>query len=175
MHDPHITLKRLLSITPDWYEVFYAPLYPHLKNWIKKNVADLSSDVKATRVQTIWRYGVDALKIRCGYLLPFGSDAETCYREQEVWSYAVFTAALLDSFMTHFNLSVTDAIEIILPTQGLAWLKAYTSVFNDWHHYLQEKDKKTAFYTLEKQLERSRRRSFTTDDTKNAESVDKPA
>lgn len=36
-----------------------------------------------------------ALKLRRGCMLPPNSDAETCYREQDVWTLAVFLVALL--------------------------------------------------------------------------------
>lgn len=157
MNNSHTAIKSLLSITPSGYNVFYAPLYLNLSHWIEKNVPDLSLEVKAKRLETIWRYGADALKIRRGYLLPFGSDAETCYREQEIWSYAVFTAALFNSVTKHFDPDMTDLIPAILPEPGLAWLKAYSSVFEAWNHYVENQGKNTFFSTLEKQLEKSRK------------------
>jgi len=169
MNHPHTRLKSLLSITPDGYETVYLPLFLHLNRWIEKNAADLSSKAKSNRLQTIWGYGTDALKMRRGYLLPFDSDAETCYREQDVWSYAVFTAALIDSLMKHFHPCVTHLIDAILPTQGLEWLKANSSVFKAWNSYLQENDKKTVFYAIEKQVKRSRQYPATTKGKKNAE------
>lgn len=169
MNHRHTRLKNLLSITPEGYETVYMPLFFHLSRWIEKNAVDLSSKAKANRLHTIWCYSTDALKLRRGYLLPFDSDAETCYREQDVWSYAVFTAALLDSLMKHFHPSVPHLIDAILPASGLAWLKAYASVFKAWNSYLQENDKKTVFYAIEKQWKQSRRHSATTQGTKNAE------
>jgi len=39
--------------------------------------------------------GLNALKLRRGKMLPVGANAEVIEREKEIWSYAVFTAALL--------------------------------------------------------------------------------
>ncbi len=171
MHNLHSGLKQLLSITQAEYARFYAPLYSSLENWITQHISTLSLEIKAIRLQTIWRYGVDALKIRRGYLLPFGSDAETCYREQEVWSYAVFTAALLDSMMKHFNPNAADLIEAMLPAPGLAWLKAYSTVFEAWNQYIKRQDNTTPFYTIERQLEKSRKRAMPADNTTSAETT----
>ena len=39
--------------------------------------------------------GLNALKLRRGKMLPVGASAEVIEREKEIWSYAIFTAALL--------------------------------------------------------------------------------
>lgn len=39
--------------------------------------------------------GLNALKLRRALMLPLGGDSETIEKEKELWSYAVFTAALL--------------------------------------------------------------------------------
>lgn len=155
MNDLHRAIKRLLSITLNGYEMFYAPLYLNLNYWIEKNVPDLSPDIKTKRLETIWRYGEEALKIRRGYLLPFGSDAETCYREQEIWSYAVFTATLCYRTASHFHPSHPNWDQTVLPPAGLQWLAAYPVIFDSWKAYLQHADNTTAFYTIEKRLIRS--------------------
>lgn len=167
MPDPHAPLKALLSITYSRYEPFYEPLYPNLKNWIEKNVQDLTPELKVNRLQKIWDNGIDMLKIRRGYLLPFGTDAETCYREQALWSYAVFTAALIDGLKKHFDVPVPDVTVVILPASGLGWLKSHASIFTPWSAYLQENDKKTVFSILAKQLCRLRRAQVAEKNAKN--------
>ena len=39
--------------------------------------------------------GLNALKLRRGKMLPVGANAEVIERKKEIWSYAIFTAALL--------------------------------------------------------------------------------
>lgn len=61
-----------------------------------------------------------ALKLRRGYMLPIGSDAETCYREQEIWTYAVF----ISSLMSH---RWSDLHEV-LPEITMAWIDRHPNV-----------------------------------------------
>jgi hypothetical protein len=157
MCDPYILLKSLLSITCSGYKKFYAPLYPNLKNCIEKTAQDLNSEIKTKRLTTIWEHGIQMLKIRRGYLLPFDADAETCYREQEIWSYAVFTAALIHSLKKHFDVPANDLTKTLFPTDGWKWLNTHPAIFIAWNAYLQENDKNTVFHILAKQLRRSRK------------------
>jgi hypothetical protein len=87
-------LKPLISVTPTLYETLYAPIHHNLEIWFEKINHTLPAEAKKTLLEKSWQRAIDALKIRRGYLLPFGSDAETCYREQDHWTYAVFTAML---------------------------------------------------------------------------------
>ena len=153
MNNPHSTLKRLLSITPDRYEVFYAPLYPNLNHWTEKNAAELPAEAKNDRLKIIWQSGIDALKIRRGYMLPFGSDAETCYREQEIWTYAVLTAALGKTACVTLTQPIENIIEALIPPKGYAWLKSYSSIFEIWKTYLSGKSNdKMIFDVIEEQV-----------------------
>ena len=74
------------------------------------------------------------LKYRRAYLLPIGADSETIYRQQEIWTYATFTAALW-LYCPH-NLD----IKTIMPKKGLNWLKRYPEIFNTWLEYLTGKE-----------------------------------
>ena len=151
----HRPLKSLLSISDHLYEAFYAPLYLNLENWLEKNMPGTSLEAQRIRLEFLWQYGINALKIRRGYLLPFGSDAETCYREQEVWSYAVFTAALCYRTASHFHPANADWYKAIFPPAGIQWLEAYPAIFQSWNVYVQQGDNSTAFYQVERRLKRA--------------------
>ncbi len=167
MNNAHRGLKKLLSITSNGYDIFYTPLYVNLTNWIEKNARELSPEAKKNHLNTVWQYGIDALKIRRGYMLPLGSDAETCYQAQEIWTYAVFTVVLIHRVIKQENSPVMNLIESLLPDAGPKWLEAYPSVFSAWNNSVKERDKKTVFYQIEKQINQSRKRQYTTSDVKN--------
>ncbi len=78
---------------------------------------------------------ITALKRRRGYLLPLGADSETVFREQEEWTYAVFTAALLQSFKIEERMKMAKKL---LPTNGFAWLQRNGTLFKVWQSYLLE-------------------------------------
>lgn len=80
---------------------------------------------------------IKALKRRRGYLLPNGSDSEAALLEQEQWTYAVFTAVLLQSVETNDDVNVE---EIIVPKKGLAWLMRNAALFLLWQNYWQKNE-----------------------------------
>lgn len=90
-------LNHLISATPSHYlDLYLKPLqafaglaqklpHPHYPDYDKAGGLLLAGIERA----------IAALKFRRGYMLPLGADTETCYREQDAWTYAIFSAALL--------------------------------------------------------------------------------
>lgn len=84
---------------------------------------------------------IKALKRRRGYLLPIGADSETSFREAEEWTYAIFIAALLKEVDCDQRM---EAMKIVLPEMGYAWLQRNAVLFEELMDYLEE-NKKTIF------------------------------
>lgn len=110
-------LKYLTSITKNLYQILYLDFLRNIQTKIQEDLFFKSFE------QALY-----ALKVRRGFVLPLGADAETCYREQEAWTYAIFTAVLLkESNLTDF--------EKLLPQQGLEWFKSHPQLFTDWCNF----------------------------------------
>ena len=87
-------LKSLISITPHHFkELYLQPIYA-LASLVQQlphpNYLDNPKNFLAIALERT----ITALKFRRGYMLPLGADTETCYREQDAWTYAIFTVAL---------------------------------------------------------------------------------
>ena len=82
------------------------------------------------------------LKRRRGLLLPLGADSETSFREREEWTFAVFSAVLLQPIELVARFAVAKAI---LPSEGYAWLHRNTVLFTAWQCYLQGDSQKNVF------------------------------
>ena len=110
-------MKYLVSITKSLYQTLYLDFLKNIQTKIQDDLFFKSFE------QALY-----ALKVRRGFVLPIGADAETCYREQEAWTYAIFTAVFLkESDLTDF--------EKLLPQQGLEWLKSYPQLFTNWCNF----------------------------------------
>ena len=68
---------------------------------------------------------IKALRQRRGYLLPIGSESEVSFREHEVWTYAVFTASILNFILLNVSEQSLATLKTIIPLAGLLWLKRY--------------------------------------------------
>ncbi|HEX4045881.1 MAG TPA: TraI domain-containing protein, partial [Gammaproteobacteria bacterium] len=123
-------IESLISVTPSAYqELYVVPLYafvnlvqqlPHPTN--KGSILEVALD----RV-------IDALKIRRGYMLPVGADTETCYREQDTWTYAVFLAALFQEcwlVLGAFNIDIKD-----IKAKDMSLLQRLGNCLSLVHHY----------------------------------------
>lgn len=138
MHRLKQQLKKLISVTPHLYQTLYLTLLNNLERVLKNQDLFLS----------VFAHAIDTLKVRRGFMLPIGADAETCYREQEVWTYAIFTAVLLKeaklTFKSKENVKFKN-FEQLLPKSGLAWLQGYPSLFEHWSNYLSDNINQTNF------------------------------
>jgi hypothetical protein len=138
------SLKKLISTTTKSYEMFYFQLIQNVKTGSLQQRGKDGWD----SFFTAWKQAIAALKIRRAYLLPLGSDAETCYREQDVWTYAVFTGFLFKHLKSALNLSVETLTKALLPSTGLQWLKAHPTVFDEWQDYWLDKSKEGSIFGL---------------------------
>lgn len=148
------SLKTLISMTTKGYEMLYLPLQERLKNWIEQTNSQVAGiESKDTLFANAWQYGINALKIRRGYMLPLDADAETCYREQDIWTYAIFTALVCKQLKLDLGLPSEATMETLLPLASLQWLKMYPIVFKTWQDYLLEKSAlKSIFIRIEKEI-----------------------
>ena len=101
-------LKSLISVTPHYYELLYLqPLYAFsqlVQQLPHPNKKDQWLLIALERV-------IAALKLRRGYMLPLGADTESCYSEQDAWTYAIFTAALFQDcwlVLGAFQITIKD-------------------------------------------------------------------
>ena len=71
------------------------------------------------------------LKIRRGFMLPKGRDAETCYQQHSVWTFALFTSSLMLDAYKFLNIPSDkngDAIQRVLPKHVKKWISEYPNV-----------------------------------------------
>ena len=116
--NPHMNklyqLKHLVSVTPEDYQHYYmdliqsvARLFQQLPSPCYEKYSQAGDLLKLTLERV-----VTALKLRRAYMLPAGADTETCYKEQDVWTYAIFTASLLKDVWqvgAYFEVSILDS------------------------------------------------------------------
>lgn len=115
------TLKHVVSVTPEDFQILYAkPLQAIAAQQAMEVFAQTSARILAV------------LKQRRAYMLPFGADTETCYQQQDSWTYALFTAALLQN-------EETLSAEKYIPIRGLQWLKSFPALYEVWSAYLNGK------------------------------------
>ncbi len=134
-------IKSLSGLTQNDFEALYVAT---IDRWIefkrKPNEPRSDSDLLTDFDQVIL-----ALKRRQGYLLPLDSDSETAFREREEWTYAVFTASLLQSLDSTIRFSLAKAL---LPSSAFAWLHRNKTLFNAWQMYLNGDVEHTIFNDL---------------------------
>lgn len=101
---------QLVSLTREDFKRIYLTT---IDNFLTIETCQPASDQSLQRA-------ILALKIRRAYMLPVGANAETCYQEQEVWTYAVFVSGL----MGHRRAELLKT----LPENIRAWIERYPSV-----------------------------------------------
>lgn len=128
---PHYlyTLKQVISVTQQDYQQLYAQPLQQAARFLQDK-----SDI----LEAVLKQMIITLKIRRAYMLPVGTDAETCYQQQDAWTYALFTAVLLKEFRQNTT-DLTAKINQWLPDAGIAWLKKYAALYKAWLDFLQNK------------------------------------
>ena len=114
---------QLVSLTREDFEKIYVATLEAFKSLI-------ADDELYRRGHTI---AVRSLMVRRAYMLPVGTDAETCYREQEVWTYAVFVCALFLEVWAKLNAedqSNFETIMSVIPAHCRAWLERHNEVIS---------------------------------------------
>ena len=96
--------KMLIGVTQNDFQKLYIETIESFFGLI--NTKNIDETLKST---------VLALKRRRGYLLPIGTDSETCFRECEEWMFAIFIGALLSQVELELRL---DAAKTILSTKN---------------------------------------------------------
>jgi len=134
-------LRLLTGVTAADFQSLYVSTLERCRDYL----ADPSQPDNDTLFCTVLAAVITTLKKRQGYLLPVGADSETVFREQEAWTFAVFTAALLTPIPAVDRMLVAKAL---LPRHGFAWLYRHPLLFTDWQQYLQGKSSTTLFTTL---------------------------
>ena len=86
-----------------------------------------------------------ALKRRRGYLLPLGADSETVFRQQEEWTFAVFSAASLKNC---YQQPCFDLAKTLLPPIAFDWLNRNTMLFDLWKNYLDQSGNRNIFHEI---------------------------
>ncbi|MGH1486974.1 MAG: TraI domain-containing protein [Cellvibrionaceae bacterium] len=80
-------IKSLVALPNEYFSLFYKqPLEVFLAIYQVVGTSTIKQQLQAV---------VDALKLRRSYILPIGSKPEDIGKEKDVWTYAIFVAALL--------------------------------------------------------------------------------
>jgi len=91
-------IKQQISVTTEDYERLFLPLINNVAEFMQQLPAILttnSKDLSKTLFSESFTQAINTLKIRRGYMLPIGADTETCYAQQNSWTYALLVASLL--------------------------------------------------------------------------------
>jgi len=143
----YVTLtKTLVSVTQN----DFAKLYQHVIDNYVRFVGDAVSqhhfinDIPVA----LWELGFElstiSLKLRQGYLLPSGEYIENSHREQEAWTYAVFTSALFQYLYeipcqllgigheTNNSVLAVGFAKALMPIEGFQWIYSNKNLFSHW-------------------------------------------
>lgn len=124
----------MLSVTEMDYQILYLPVLINVANTqtFKTNICEL-----------VFARIITALKLRRAYMLPIGADTETCYQQQDVWTYALFTVVIIKNYLQTDSGSKQEPQnnyaplrQQIIPAAGLNWLQQYPELFHQWLDYL---------------------------------------
>ncbi len=113
-------IRSLVSMTKETFNNTYVPFL----NAFNDHLQDQE------RIDIAIHRAVRALKIRRAYMLPVGTDAETCYREQEVWTYGVFVYAMFwDYIISNEACEANQAfIAHVIPDMAKHWMERHAKL-----------------------------------------------
>jgi len=123
-------LKNLTDVTQPDFERLYLKTIERFSEYVQSP----NQGMDTITIERSLNQAMEALKKRQGYLLPIGAESEVAFREREVWSYAIFSAALFKALPKAHRTCLAKAL---LPAQGFAWLHRYKALFELWQTYLQ--------------------------------------
>ena len=126
-------IQSLCGVTQADFNLLYVTTIVRLSDYLTE--PDKAIDNKA--IDAILKPVILALRQRQGYLLPLGADAEIVFREREVWTYAIFSAASLQAIKLSLRFALAKAI---IPNEGYAWLHRHSKLFQLWRDYLKGND-----------------------------------
>jgi len=121
-----VSLSRLLSLSgtsPPLFSAVYEPLLVNLAAHIQQ----LPDPIHPERdlLDRRLRHVECALARRRGYFLPLGATPERIAREADVWTYAVFSAALLRGLepdLRRLHVTLYGADQRPLPATHIGWM-----------------------------------------------------
>jgi hypothetical protein len=110
---PLYELQHLVSVTQKNYQALYINLLEQVAEWMQALPCPLESAYQNPYglFTLSFARAIIVLKHRRAYMLPPGANAETCYQQQDMWTYGLFTAALLKDcwqVAAHFEISYVD-------------------------------------------------------------------
>jgi hypothetical protein len=118
-------LKHLVCVTQENYQQLYIDLLQRVTD--DRDIDNFNEKLALA---------IAVLKHRRAYMLPLGSNAETCYQQQDVWTYALFTAVLFKDYgqvTERFN-----SASQLLPKKGMQWINRYPDLLKSWRDYLED-------------------------------------
>ncbi len=118
-------LYRLSGLSRPYYEALYQPACEALAKVDKANV------------EKALQRAINTLKWRQGYLLPRFTTAETCYREQDAWTYGLCIAALCHDLRS--SVSRENLQKILIPDIAQRWLENYDSLQQALRDFMNKK------------------------------------
>lgn len=125
------SLSILTCVTKNDFELLYVEAVNKFSEYIQAENPSYKTELFIENLNTV----INALKRRRGFLLPVGSDSESSFREREEWTYAVFSASLLQ--MLEPSRRLNAALQI-LPKSAMTWLQRNRRLYELWVNYLQE-------------------------------------
>ena len=124
-------IKNIVSITQQDYQNLYLNIFDSIDKSLKENNIQFNFESVINKI-------IATLKIRRAYMLPMGSDTETCYQQHDAWTYALFTAVLFKNIAAEINeQKPLEIAKQFIPETGLNWLKKYEVIWNEWQSYLE--------------------------------------
>lgn len=140
-------LRNLINVTRTTYQSCYLALLEHVANYFNHKYNPGDDDKKhCDKLKTSFNRVIAVLKFRRGYMLPIGANAETCYQQQDAWTLALFSAALVMD-------CGSDSIHLI-PAATLARLKIFPTLYNQWDDFIKKKtESNNPFQMIIKQAE----------------------
>ena len=125
-------IKSSIAISPNYFFKLYQPVINSALDLFSEssNPTEPSKALKKAFV-----HAIACLQLRRGMMLPLYSDTETCYTEQEAWSYALFICALFKDKLPDERL-VTESVTIL----GQTWLQSYPELHQQFLLYCKALD-----------------------------------
>jgi hypothetical protein len=136
-------IQSLVGVTQNDFLKIYIKTLEHFIEYTLKST--LSSEEATHQLSVKLDDVILALQKRQGYLLPLGADSEQVFREQEVWTFAIFTAALFVDMSQKARLEVAKSL---IPLHPYHWLKRHAHVFESWNRYLSSDLSTTLFHEI---------------------------
>ncbi|MBX9706197.1 MAG: helicase/relaxase domain-containing protein [Gammaproteobacteria bacterium] len=124
------TIQSLVGVTQADFRSLYVTTIENITAYL----TEPNQPLNEASITGILEQAVLVLKKRQGYLLPMGADSEIIFREREEWTFALFSASLLNILDEKIRFILAKAL---VPQEAYSWLHRNPTLFGLWKDYLQ--------------------------------------